>query len=202
MKQPTIEEIEKSMIKNKFVVFTQPYSVNLGGIRTLDNKANTFNDFLFSFYYNEKGEKIGIVIPGTTDAGVYYRKKPMNKQGTAIVQDGVQHRGVYQLQDPAKNPKQPGHNGKKAFRQIKPMAYWRDNDKDIELEGEGKTYIENGATNIHYMGTVGKLVDNWSAGCGGATVANLDRLMAVAQKQIDAGLGDIYSYSLIHEKNF
>lgn len=202
MQKPTLQEIHDSIIKHGFKVFTQPFSVNLGGIRTNDNTANTFNDWLYAFYFDSSGNIKGIVIPGTTDAGVYYREKPMNKNGTAIIQHNVQQKGVYQLQDPTKNKKQLGHNGQKAFRQIKPMAYWRDNDKDRVLEFDGKSFVEIGYTNGHYMGTVGKLVNNWSAGCWGGTVKNMNDLFAIAEIQINNGLGDIYSFTLLHEMTF
>ncbi len=199
MKKPTLEQIQNTLVLNNFKVFTEPYSCNLGGIRTKDNAANTFNDWLYCFYYNEKKELAGVVIPGTTDAGVYYREHPMNKNGTAIIQHNKQYRGVYQLQDPNKNPKQLGHNGQKAFRQIKPMDYWRDNDKDAILESGGKTYTEIGFTNGHYMGTVGVNVGNWSAGCWGSTVVNLNTLFAIADRQVNKLGSDIFSFTLIHE---
>lgn len=202
MNKPTLTEIKDSLLKNKFTVFNQPFSVNLGGIRTLDNTANTFNDWLYAFYYDKNGVIQGVVVPGTTDAGVYYREHPMNKKGTAIIQHNVQHIGAYQLQDPTRNKGQLGHNRQKAFRQVKPMKYWRDNDKDRILEFEGETFTEIGFTNGHYMGTVGKEVNNWSAGCWGGTVANMNKLFEVSEMQIKHGLGDIYSYTLLHESSF
>jgi len=84
-------------------VFTQPFSITEGGIRTNDNKANTFNDWLFSSYFDRKGVLHSVIVPGTVDAGLTYRVKPMNKKGTAIIQHGVQHMGVYQYQNPDQN---------------------------------------------------------------------------------------------------
>ena len=115
MNKPTIKEIAQIIVEKGFKLFTNPYDVNLGGIRTKDNEANTFNDWLFCFYYDDEGNEQGVVVPGTTDAGLYWRLNPMNVDGTAIIKHGVQHRGAYQLQDPKINPKLRGHMGRKGF---------------------------------------------------------------------------------------
>lgn len=202
MNIPTLEEIKQATLRKKMVVFTRPFDVNLGGLRTKDNTSGLFNDWVFAYYHDENGNVVGRVVAGTTDAGIYYRNKPLNKDGTAIIVHDRQHRGVYQLQDPAKNKNHVGHKGRKAFRQIKDMAYWRDNDRDSVLDFGGKIYIQNGATNGHYMGTVGKKVEQWSAGCWGATEMNMNIIYGVAQKQIDNGLGDVFSYTLLYEPTF
>lgn len=184
------------------VVFTTPFSVTLGGIRTEDNFANTFNDYLFSSYFDEKGNIVSVIVNGTVDSGLYYRINPANKLGTAIIQHDKQYRGVYQFQDPNKNKGQLGHKGQRAFRQIKAMDYWRDNNKDSKLDYTGETETSIAYTNGHYMGTVGNLVNNWSAGCWGSTVDNMEKLYAHAELQISKGLKDIFSFALLHEKDF
>lgn len=202
MKKPEIHDIIKVLNEQKFVVFTEPYSVNLGGIRAKDNESNKFNDWLYAFYYTEDDCLSFEIVEGTTDAGLYFRKNLANKDGTAIIQHGKQYRGVYQLQDPNKNPELRGHKGQKAFRQIKEMDYWRDNDEDHFLNFEGDTFRGIAYTNGHYMGTFGNNVGKWSAGCWGSTIKNMNDLHVIAQQQIDHGLGDIFSYTLLHEKHF
>lgn len=210
MKKPTIEQIHRVMIKSGMKVFKRPFSVTLGGIRTKDNKANTFNDWLFSSYYDEVGKIHAVIIPGTVDAGLTYRINPINPEGTAIIQDGVQHMGVYQYQNPILFPSQLGHNGKEAFRQIKPMDCWRDNDHNIfiglsdQMPDFSKLPTEKSIsfTNGHDMGQLGKNVNNWSAGCWGSTESKMDALYAQAKKQVKHGLGDIFSYALLNENMF
>ena len=202
MQKPTINEIERVMLANGMKVFTQPFDVTMGGIRTKDNKSNKFNDWLFSMYHDKNGKKIYEILPGTTDAGLYYRLNPMQVKGTAIIQHGVQHRGAYQLQDPKKDRSKRGHRGQKAFRQIKSMLYWRDADRDEYLDFDGIEQKSNFATNGHYMGTVGNNVNNWSAGCWGAIIKTMDKLFKIAQAQIDNGLGDKFSFALLHENMF
>lgn len=202
MERPTIEQIEVVMHKLGMKFFTAPWDVTLGGIRTKDNKSNTFNDWLFSCYHDEDGKKHAVILPGTTDAGLYYRKYPMNIHGTAIIQHGVQHKGVYQLQDPSKDHTLRGHMGKKAFRQIKPMKYWRDADRDEYLDFDGEEAFEIAFTNGHYMGTMGKSVDKWSAGCWGSTIDNMNTIYKNAEEQIKHKLGDTFSFALLHENDF
>lgn len=210
MTKPTCAEIAAVLKKIGFVVFENNYSVNFGGIRTACNVSNEFNDWLYAFYYLH-GKIVGVVVPGTTDPGLYYRINPMKKKGTAIIVHNKQYRGVYQLQDPALELQKPkaerdtsivGHKGKKAFRQIGAMEYWRDDNRDKYLEFSGD--IEKGIanTNVHYMGTLGKNVDKWSAGCPGSTVSNMNKIYAIADKQIEMGLGDKFSFTLLTEEFF
>ena len=202
MKKPTIERIIEVMIASEMKVFTRPFDVTLGGIRTKDNSSNEFNDFLFAMYHDKNGKIIHEIVEGTTDAGLYYRLHPMHVEGTAIIQHGVQHRSAYQLQDPKKDIKQRGHRGQKAFRQIAKMLYWRDADRDKYLDFDGEEQNDIFATNGHFMGTIGKLVNNWSAGCWGAIIMNMNKLFKIAQVQIDHNLGDKFSFALLHEDMF
>lgn len=193
MKIPTIKEIVKVLERNNFKVFKEPFSTNLGGIRADDKVSNKFNDFLYAFDYDEKGKLSGVVVPATTDAGLYYRLHPINPKGTAKIVHNRQYFGAYRLME-------KGHMGQKAFKQIGKIDYWRDNNKDKVLDENGIITTEGAevATNIHYMGTIGGDVGKWSAGCQGATVSNLNKIMAVAERQ----KGRVYSYTLLHESLF
>lgn len=109
--KPTIDQVIKGMEKIKAVVFKEPNSINLFGVRTNENTADTFNDWGGAFYWDEQGKRHELIIPITTDAGVYYRLKPMNKLGTAILVHDKQYRGCYHLLD-------NGHMGKKHFDKL------------------------------------------------------------------------------------
>lgn len=63
------------------------YNLNVIGIRTDDDKANTFNDFI-TLSFKVQGEWRLYVFGVTTDPGLYYRLNPMNVQGTAILAAG------------------------------------------------------------------------------------------------------------------
>lgn len=202
MERILFSKIEEVMKNSGMTVFTKPFDITLGAIRTKDSASNEFNDWIFAFCFNEAGKRIGIMFEGTTDAGLYWRLNPMRTEGTAIIKHGVQHRGAYQLQDPNEDKSKRGHKGQKAFRQIKSMSYWRDADRDKYLEFDGEHQEGIFFTNGHYMGTVGNKVDKWSAGCWGSTVENMDDLFKICELQINAGLGDNFSFALLHEDAF
>ena len=177
-------------------IFTKPYDMNLGGIRTKDNKSEKFNDYLFMFYHNAKGEVLGHIENGTTDAGLYYRLNPINTDGTAIIQHSVQHRSCYTYMEKG------GHKGQEAFRQTGLMKYWRDADRDEYLEFDGKEFTAIFNTNGHDMGTVGNNVGKWSAGCWGSTQSVMDEFYKLAKLQKRSGFGDKFSFTMLHENDF
>ncbi len=196
MKRPTIEEIHKVMKANGMTVFKTPFDVTLGGIRTKDNASNTFNDWHFMSFFTKYGGIQSIVIEGTTDAGLYYRENPMQIDGTAIIQHGAQHRGSFTYMEKG------GHRGQEAFRQTGKMKYWRDANRDKYLDFDGEEDFAIFNTNGHDMGTLGKNVNKWSAGCWGSTNENMDLLYSMAKVQMAHGLGNKFSYALLHENMF
>lgn len=196
MKRPDIELIHHIMKEAGMVVFDKPFDVTLGGIRTKDNSSNAFNDWIFASLFTKEGI-MSTVFEGTTDAGRYYRENPINPSGTAIIEHGVQHRGCYTYMATG------GHKGQEAFRQTGGMSYWRDNDKDAILEFDGTKYEDKiFNTNGHDMGESGEDVNKWSAGCWGAVKRNMDILYMMAQLQMKNGLGDKFSYAMLHEEMF
>ncbi len=196
MKRPTIEKIHEVMHNQGMKVFTSPFDCTLGWIRTKDNKSNKFNDWIFMSHPTENGGINSIIIPGTTDAGLYYRLNPMHVDGTAIIQHGKQFRGAFTYM------KKGGHRGQEAFRQTKGIDYWRDINRDKYLDfvnpQENKIFNTNG----HDMGTVGNDVNKWSAGCWGSTNENMDLLYTMAQVQMSHGFGDKFSLATLHEDMF
>lgn len=201
MEKPTLAQIADVMRLNGMKVFTKPFDMTLGGVRTLDNSANTFNDWLFMLYHDSSGKLCGIVEPGTTDAGLYYRNHPMNIEGTAIIASGFQNSAVYEYQNPPIDGK-PGHKGQEAFRLVKPIQMRRDPDRDNLLEETGELFLANAATNGHDMGDVGQRVDKWSAGCWGSIRTRMDKFYNLAKLQIKHGHGSRFSFAMLHETMF
>ena len=196
MNKPTPQEIKTVMLSLGMKVFTAPFDMTLGGIRTVDNKANTFNDWLFMLWHDEKGVLKGTIEKGTTDAGLYYRTKPMTPKGTCIIAHTMQYRGSFTYM------KVGGHRGQEAFRQTKGLSYFLDNNKDQYLDFVNLITDQIYNTNGHDMGTVGNLVNNWSAGCWGSTNAIMDKFYLLAQLQMKHGHGAGFSYAMLHENDF
>lgn len=151
----TYEEIEKMFAENKYAFFKGELNLNIFAIRTHVN-TNIFDDYIY-LVFEQDGKKIVKSYPCTTDAGKYYLTKPMNPNGTAIMVPG-QYRGAYAIGK---------HTSYEALRQIKPIKYWRDNDKDSEHDMSGKIFEEIAFTNIHRASKYNKTpkIDNYSAGC-------------------------------------
>ena len=195
MKAPLILEIHEVMKGADMVIFDRPFSITLGGIRTKDNLSEAFNDFHFASMFTPAGNLVSAIIEGTTDAGLYYRKNPLNVDGTAIIKHGVQHRGAYTYME------EGGHRGQEAFRQTGDMEYWRDADRDKYLEFDGESFVDNFATNGHDMGSRENVGKN-SAGCWGAHNTNMEILYHLAKVQIKNGVGAGLSYAMLHENMF
>lgn len=196
MKAPRIETIHEVMKDQGMIVFEKPFDVTLGGIRTKDNASNKFNDWIFASFFTKRGGIVSVIVEGTTDAGLYYRENPMQIDGTAIIQHGVQHRSAFTYMEKG------GHRGQEAFRQTGPMKYWRDANRNKYLEFEGETIVDIFNTNGHDMGTLGENVDKWSAACWGAIEENMDLLYLVAKIQIAHGHGNKFSFAMLHENMF
>mgnify|MGYP000173566693 FL=1 len=147
------------MRNNKYEIKERPYELNIVGVRTDNWTPNSFDDFIFVFYKDDKGNWQGSKNPATTDPGTYWLKNPMSPQGTAILKKGQynnshaigSHRGQYT-----------------ALVQVAPVTTIRDYDRDNKLSYESlKTTTGLYGINIHRAGSSGttKVVDKYSAGC-------------------------------------
>lgn len=196
MKKPTLKEIKSVMFSSQMTVFNSPFDMNLGAIRTKDNKSNTFNDWLFMFAHDNEGNLFGIVEQGTTDAGLYYRNNPMTPKGTCIIAHSRQYRGAFTYM------KKGGHRGQEAFRQTGGLDYFLDNNKDDYLDFVNLILNKIYNTNGHDMGTLGNNVGKWSAGCWGAIKKTMQKFYSLAQLQIANGHGSKFSFTMLHENDF
>lgn len=176
---------------------SKPYDLNIGGIRNSNPQAGKFDDIFYCAYKGLDENCHLFTFPGTTDPGTYYLEYPMNVKGTAILVPG-QYRCVYK----------PGiHNGKQlAFRQQKPMRYYRDSNKDGILDYDEKDIFEDNAyTNFHYASEVNILIGigKWSAGCQVAQFKeDIQHLRKLVGLQHEFCGSDVFSYTLLLESDF
>ena len=73
------------------------YNLNIIGIRSEVNIANSFDDTLLCIFKKDN-KWVFNEYPITTDAGRYWLKNPMNSKGTALLVPN-QYRGVYGLRN-------------------------------------------------------------------------------------------------------
>jgi len=151
MRKPTIEELkaEFSRLGYKWFDFMGV------AIRSRANVPNKFDDL------------IGFVDrdtvtwhTGTTNAGTKPLLNPSHEDGVAMVCPG-QYIDTWTIDY---------HNGKRvrlAWKQVKPVKYWRDNDRDRIAESGGKVYEGIRGFNWHdcLEDITVENVENFSEGC-------------------------------------
>lgn len=188
----TAKQVIDAATRIGYAVFKREHDLNLIGIRTKDDTANTFNDWFTVSHLRANGTWAFYAFQATTDPGLYWRINPINVNGTAIVVPG-QYRGLWG---------RGKHQGKyDALVQVGKIKVYRDANKNAKLEA-GK--VEEGlfGINCHRANPdkASAQVDKWSAGC--QVLADPDDfafLLTLCHKQWVAGLGDRYSYTLLEE---
>ena len=190
----TVEKLREACARLGYAFFENgDYNLNVIGIRTNDNKANTFNDFIV-VAYNKYAQWQLKIYEATTDPGIYWRKHPMNRNGTAILVSG-QHRGCYQL---------GMHQGKyQALVQSKKLPVYRDNNKDSIIDSDCPIDAGWHGINIHRASSKwqSKQVNKWSAGCQVfANPNNFDYFIELCKKSTRL-YGSRITYTLIEEKD-
>lgn len=192
----TIEKVIDAYRRCGYPLYTNgDYNLNIFGIRDNEEVADTFND-LICLLYKVDGKWVLKKYPATTDPGLYYRKKLLNPNGTAILQDGY-YKSTWQL---------GLHRGKyTALVQRRPVKLWRDGNKDNKLDRKGKTYEELAGINIHHAAVTGTSASNigpYSAGCQViATIADWNEFIGIVLKSSTI-YGKTFSYALFTESQF
>lgn len=194
---PRVGQIVDVMEANHYVVFKgsgAAYNLNLVGIRTRDRASERFNDWLTVFYWFDD-QWVFFGFPATTDPGLFYRENPLSVRGTAILIPG-QYRGAYHIGK---------HRGYKALQQKEPMYFWRDIDRDADLDMDGMPLEKDvlGA-NIHranaYRSSL--LVGKWSAGCQVVQDPTHFAFLMALCEQARANFGNSFTYTLLEESQF
>lgn len=137
----------------------RPYELNIMGIRSPENKSNSFDDEIHVFYKNDQNKWEYHIFKATTDPGTYWLQNPMSPQGTAILAQG-QYEGAYQV----------GYHQNKylALVQRGPVTVIRDYDRNALLDFfNGRKERGLFGINIHRALAQGKTktIDRFSAGC-------------------------------------
>ena len=163
------------------------YDLNIIGLRTRE-RSSTFCDKL-AVAYTLNGLWRVEWFACTTMPTKAYLTHPMNSKGCAILAPG-QHRGVYRI---------GLHNGRPALvQQGNVVTVFRDSDLDAIPETEGNP-LDTGFLGINIHDLRGNELYA-SAGC---TVlrheTGLDRLLFLANKQVQVRGWHNFSYTLIEE---
>lgn len=178
-----------------WIWYSQPYQLNIVGIRSQVTRANSFDDFVNVIYVNDEGKWEVEIFPATTDPGTFWLTNPIMPQGTAILKAG-QYVDAYKVGI---------HRGYAALQQTGKVVVLRDYNRNatIDLFGDRE---EEGlfGINIHRATANGtsKVVDKWSAGCQVlANSSDFKRLMELAGVHRKR-YGNKFTYTLIDERSY
>lgn len=136
------------------------------GLQSIENKPNCFDD---KFYVYD-GPVFQMVTTGTTNAGktALMGFEKYNAKGAAVWKTNQWCPKVFEKGYHNANRED---GGMKALRQVKPIQYYRDNDKDNFAEEIGELYKGIINTNLHgvsydeFSKIIKELINGWSAGC-------------------------------------
>ena len=150
-----------SVFKEKgYKLFTDPYKLNIVGVRTADPQPNKFDDHILVFFRDQKDKWHYAEFPATTDPGTYWLQNPMNPGGTAILKEGqyvdAYAMGLHRGQYPA------------LVQKNKPVTILRDYDRNAILDfGSHDESTGFFGINIHRANSSGSTlaVNLYSAGC-------------------------------------
>ena len=193
---PPVEKIIEVMEEKNYRVFKNKkgHDLNLVGIRSESIEANKFDDWVTVFYIF-KGIWNFFAFPATTDPGTFYRKNPINVNGTAVLKPG-QYRRVYKV---------GLHKGYKALQQKGPLVVYRDANRDNILDTTGVPE-EKGlfAINIHRSNAnlPSTKVSKWSAGCQVLQDPDQFLFMLKLCDRAKEKFGNSFTYTLLEEKDF
>lgn len=188
--------LEELLGKKGYAYFTKGwYNLNIIGVRSKENhNNNSFDDFIIVEYNDTLNFKHKMIFPCTTNPGTMVLINPSNPKGCAILVEG-QYRGCWTIGK---------HKGKyEALVQCKPVAVFRDNNKDLTLDTNKKD-TESGlfGINFHKAGNDSKRVDNWSEGCQVFKKSgDFDIFMQLVKSQIEFTKCNTFTYTLLNEKD-
>lgn len=156
-------------------------------VRSEEDAPDQFDDKLYLF----KGETFVEVMPCTSNSGTYGLLNffKWNKKGTAVIVFDQIYYKAFQKSD---GNRIRHHNGKmQCLRQIRPLKYYRDRNRDKKIDETGPIYEGNNATNVHANSYVHKKgirswwIGRWGTGC--TVVNDLTKYFGVLMRLIPYG---------------
>ena len=140
-------------------------------VRSNEDEPDKYDDKLYLF----RGEKFIAVMSCTSNSGTYGLLNffKWNRKGTAVIKFNEIYYNAF-IKSDGKTYRH--HNGKmQCLRQIAPLKYYRDNNKNKKIDEVGPVYKRNNSTNVHCnsykhkKGILSWAIGKWGTGC---TVVN------------------------------
>ena len=197
---PTEEQLREIFKKKGYVFFDKgDFNINFFAVREDNIFDNYFSDTLIqSYYVDKKFEQV--VIPGTTNAGLWGGRAVMNPRpgGVAIVKPG-QYRNVWKFIDSYE-----GWLNYPYFQQVGKFTIWRDDNKDTIIDQTNEQVAINTGINCHRMSRInenGLTVNNWSEACIGAIEPEYKKLLEPTRESVKR-YGLLFSFTLLMRSDF
>lgn len=166
-----------------------PGNINLFGCRSGLATTNLFDDWLGVAMLEEAtAQPVVYLWQATTDPGLSYFRKPINPHGVGSLAPG-QYKKAYAIGT---------HFSYKALVQVKPVAMYRDSNKDLIFDWDPNT-IEFGkfGVNIHKRNRTEEEVNGASAACQVfKVVKDFNEMMALAKAQLKRTKKNEFTYTL------
>lgn len=180
----TYKQIKIALESLNFKWFKSPLSINYVWERVDYHATNKFTDFLHLCYIDEKGKEVILTIPATTKPGLKGSLlEPVTVRGitgTAVIRSSQQVLGGWEFHDTKKE-----FSSYPYFRQVGEVDYWRDGDKDNEIDKINPEEDKVNMTHWHRMSqndTYGSgLVNNWSLGCCGSPEPEWKKILPITR---------------------
>lgn len=196
--RPSLDALLGVMSRKGYRIFrnpSQPFDLNIVGIRTASLVPHTFDDWL-TFFYQAHGRWIFNAFPATTDPGLFWLGSPSNDFGTAILKEG-QYRKMYAVGK---------HKGRyRALVQRGEATVLRDFNRDGRLDFDsGREETGHFGINIHRAARLDAPlnVGQWSAGCQVlCDPLQFGYFIDVCERGRQA-FGNAFTYTLLHERDF
>jgi hypothetical protein len=181
------------------------YNLNFIWVRNDMIADNHFTDDLYVAYKDEDIEKVlslkATTVPGTKGS-LYNPKTVGGVTGTSIIKEG-QYIGSWKFVDSFKE-----FSNYPYFRQIKPIDYYRDGNKDNIIDTNIVQEDKIFGTHWHRMSNINDKrrlqdfeVNNWSLGCCGCPLGEFNKLIQLTRKAIRSGQPNIFTGIIINRKD-
>jgi len=192
----------KAVVESKGFTFFNlgNYNLNLIFERTSDIFTDFFTDNLY-VAYKVNGVKTVLQVPCSTKAGLYYVNNPITYQGvtgTAVIVAPAQYRRVYTLVDSYTEWLSYPY-----FKQVKNMSYWRDADRDKDLDKTQFQVNQNFSTHFHRgsnKNVTGQQIYNFSAGCIICEEPYFKKVLSLARESVKIW-GNSFSITILESKD-
>jgi len=193
-----IKEITELAKSKGYLIYDQPYKLNIWGFRSSNATPNSFDDEIHVFTnisQTDRPKWVYMVFKATTDPGTFWLKNPSNPGGTAILNPG-QYIDTYAIDL---------HRGKyKALCQRNgQVSVTRDYNRNAVLDFlNGKISKGYFGINIHRANQVGSTltVDKYSAGCQVfKNASDFDFFMKLCELHRSFH-GNKFTYTLVDER--